>query len=60
VQVLPRFSDKVNRRKVLPSLLEETRKANLVPFLLPNILYIAGKMDTVRLHVFFLHSEHHC
>lgn len=37
----------MNRRKVLPSLLEETRKANLVPFLLPNILYIAGKMDTV-------------
>ncbi|KAM0752408.1 kinase-like protein [Meredithblackwellia eburnea MCA 4105] len=46
VGVLPRFSDKVNRRKVLPCLLEETRKAGLVPFLLPNILYIAGKMDT--------------
>ncbi|KAM0787285.1 hypothetical protein ACM66B_006518 [Microbotryomycetes sp. NB124-2] len=45
VQVLPRFSDKVNRQKVLPSLLEETRKANLVPFLLPNILSIASKMD---------------
>ncbi|GAA5916469.1 hypothetical protein JCM6882_006468 [Rhodosporidiobolus microsporus] len=45
VSVLPQFSDKVNRRKVLPSLLEETRKANLVPFLLPNILYIASKMD---------------
>ncbi|GAA5831562.1 hypothetical protein JCM11251_000749 [Rhodosporidiobolus azoricus] len=43
--VLPQFSDKVNRRKVLPSLLEETRKANLVPFLLPNILYISSKMD---------------
>lgn len=46
MQVLPQFSDKVNRRKVLPSLLEETRKANLVPFLLPNIMYISGKMDT--------------
>ncbi|KAK4048951.1 Protein kinase domain-containing protein ppk32 [Microbotryomycetes sp. JL201] len=44
-RVLPRFSDKVNRRKVLPALLEETRKANLVPFLLPNILSIAAKMD---------------
>ncbi|GAA5959745.1 hypothetical protein JCM10213_008666, partial [Rhodosporidiobolus nylandii] len=42
--VLPQFSDKVNRRKVLPSLLEETRKHNLVPFLLPNILHIAAKM----------------
>jgi SCY1-like protein 2 len=43
--VLPQFSTKVNRRKVLPSLLEETRKANLVPFLLPNILFISNKMD---------------
>ncbi|GAA5986364.1 hypothetical protein JCM11641_005356 [Rhodosporidiobolus odoratus] len=45
VTVLPQFSSKVNRRKVLPSLLEETRKANLVPFLLPNILNIAKTMD---------------
>ncbi|GJN94446.1 hypothetical protein Rhopal_007526-T1 [Rhodotorula paludigena] len=53
VSVLPNFSDKVTRRKILPSLLEETRKANLVPFLLPNILYIAGKMspDDFRLEV---------
>ncbi|KWU45604.1 hypothetical protein RHOSPDRAFT_10912, partial [Rhodotorula sp. JG-1b] len=43
--VLNQFSDKVNRRKVLPSLLEETRKHNLVPFLLPNILHIATKMS---------------
>lgn len=43
--VLNQFSDKVNRRKVLPSLLEETRKHNLVPFLLPNILHIAAKMS---------------
>jgi hypothetical protein len=47
VGVLPRFSDKVGRRKVLPTLLEETRKAGLVPFLLPNILYIGAKMDAV-------------
>ena len=51
VAVLPRFSDKVNRRKVLPSLLEESRKAGLVPFLLPNILYIGGTLDAVRLLV---------
>ncbi|KAJ8291684.1 Protein kinase domain-containing protein ppk32 [Rhodotorula toruloides] len=53
VSVLPQFSDKVVRRKILPSLLEETRKANLVPFLLPNILYIAGKMspDDFRVEV---------
>jgi SCY1-like protein 2 len=43
--VLPQFSTKVNRLKVLPSLLAETHKANLVPFLLPNILFISNKMD---------------
>ncbi|KDE06107.1 SCY1 protein kinase [Microbotryum lychnidis-dioicae p1A1 Lamole] len=43
--VLPQFSDKVNRRKVLPSLLEETNKTHLIPFLLPNIAYIGQRMD---------------
>lgn len=43
--ILDRFSTKVNRRKILPSLLEETRKQNLIPFLLPNILHIASKLD---------------
>jgi hypothetical protein len=52
VGVLPRFSDKVGRRKVLPTLLEETRKAGLVPFLLPNILYIGAKMDAVSTNLF--------
>ncbi|GAA5936441.1 hypothetical protein JCM3775_000821 [Rhodotorula graminis] len=53
VSVLPSFSDKVVRRKILPSLLEETRKANLIPFLLPNVLYIASRMtpDDFRLEV---------
>ncbi|GAA5872902.1 hypothetical protein JCM1840_005884 [Sporobolomyces johnsonii] len=56
ITVLPSFSDKVNRRKVLPSLLEETRKANLVPFLLPNILYIASKMDAEAFRIEVLPS----
>lgn len=47
LKVLPQFSDKVVKRKILPSLLEETRKNMLVPFLLPCIFYIAGKMDNV-------------
>ncbi|GAA5900963.1 hypothetical protein JCM8208_007576 [Rhodotorula glutinis] len=53
VSVLPSFSDKVVRRKILPSLLEETRKANLIPFLLPNVLYIASRMtpDDFRVEV---------
>ncbi|SCZ90255.1 BZ3500_MvSof-1268-A1-R1_Chr9g10767 [Microbotryum saponariae] len=45
LNVLPQFSDKVNRRKVLPSLLEETNKTHLIPFLLPNIAYIGQRMD---------------
>lgn len=57
IKVLPNFSDKVNRRKVLPSLLEETRKAGLVPFLLPNILFIGAKLDPVRSIFFFFFSS---
>lgn len=47
-RILPQFSDKVVKRKILPSLLEETRKHLLLPFLLPNIFLIAEKMDAVR------------
>jgi SCY1-like protein 2 len=49
-RILPQFSDKVVKRKILPALLEETRKHMLLPFLLPNIFIIADKMDAVRLH----------
>ncbi|KAK4053288.1 Protein kinase domain-containing protein ppk32 [Microbotryomycetes sp. JL221] len=45
LQILPKFSDKVNKRKVLPCLIEETRKLNLIPFLLPNILFISNTMS---------------
>ncbi|KAH9816871.1 kinase-like domain-containing protein [Melampsora americana] len=44
-RILPQFSDKIIRRKILPSLIEETRKHILLPFLLPNIFYIGQKMD---------------
>lgn len=47
LKVLPQFSDKVIKRKILPSLVEETRKNMLVPFLLPCIMYIGEKMDKV-------------
>ncbi|CAH7670615.1 SCY1 protein kinase [Phakopsora pachyrhizi] len=46
LRILPKFSPKVIKRKILPSLLEETRKNILLPFLLPNIFYIANEMDT--------------
>lgn len=55
--VLPRYSEKVLRRKVLPMLLEETRKGALVPFLLPNILYVASKMETVRVSALRPHAD---
>ncbi|KEI41649.1 uncharacterized protein L969DRAFT_15672 [Mixia osmundae IAM 14324] len=42
--ILPRFSDKTIRQRILPSLLEETRKTSLIPVLLPNIFYIANRM----------------
>ena len=46
--VLPRFSEKVRRKKILPSLLEEGRKSGLIPFILPNVMAIAKDMDFVR------------
>lgn len=49
LKVLPQFSDKVVKRKILPSLLEETRKNMLVPFLLPCIFYIGQKMNNVSI-----------
>ncbi|KAH8920608.1 kinase-like protein [Atractiella rhizophila] len=44
VKIINQFSDKVVRRKILPSLLEETRKHQLVPFIIPNIVVIVSKM----------------
>lgn len=52
LKVLPQFSDKVIKRKILPSLLEETRKNMLVPFLLPCIFYIGQKMEKVGQYSF--------
>lgn len=46
VQVLPSFSSKVNRLKILPTLLELTVQSNLIPFLLPPILYIATQLPS--------------
>lgn len=46
-RILPQFSNKIIHRKILPSLLEETRKHVLLPFLLPNVFYIAKTMEVV-------------
>ena len=52
VGVLPRFSEKVRRKKILPSLLEEGRKSGLIPFILPNVMSIAKDMNFVRPHAY--------
>ncbi|GAA5986876.1 hypothetical protein JCM5350_000349 [Sporobolomyces pararoseus] len=46
ITVLPSFSSKVNRLKILPTLLELTVQSNLIPFLLPPILYIATQLPS--------------
>ena len=45
-RILGQFSDKLLKRKILPSLIEETRKHYLLPFVIPNIFFIAEKMES--------------
>ncbi|PLW24319.1 hypothetical protein PCANC_00924 [Puccinia coronata f. sp. avenae] len=45
LRILPQFSQKVVKQKILPSLIEECRKHVLLPFLLPNIFLIAQQME---------------
>ncbi|KAI9617540.1 hypothetical protein H4Q26_012838 [Puccinia striiformis f. sp. tritici PST-130] len=40
------FMKKLVKQKILPSLIEECRKHVLLPFLLPNIFYIAQQMES--------------
>jgi len=46
LRILPQFSSKVVKQKILPSLIEECRKHVLLPFLLPNIFFIAQQMES--------------
>lgn len=46
LRILPQFSPKVLKQKILPSLIEECRKHVLLPFLLPNIFFIAQQMES--------------
>ncbi|GAA6058768.1 hypothetical protein JCM10212_001884 [Sporobolomyces blumeae] len=48
VSVLPSFSTKVNRLKILPTLLELTLQTPLIPFLLPPILYISATLSNAE------------
>ncbi|KAA1130872.1 hypothetical protein PGTUg99_027382 [Puccinia graminis f. sp. tritici] len=46
LRLLPQFSQKLVKQKILPSLIEECRKHVLLPFLLPNIFFIAQQMES--------------
>lgn len=46
--VLPQFSDRLLRRKVLPALLELMTDRSLLPFILPNVFHIAATLSSIE------------
>ncbi|CAO1632953.1 unnamed protein product [Sympodiomycopsis kandeliae] len=46
--VLPQFSDRLLRRKVLPALLELMTDRALLPFILPNVFHIAKNLSSIE------------
>ncbi|WVW80312.1 hypothetical protein I302_102291 [Kwoniella bestiolae CBS 10118] len=45
VRVLPTFSERLRKGKVLPSLLEEMKDPYLLPFILPNVFEISKRLN---------------
>ncbi|EJT98337.1 hypothetical protein DACRYDRAFT_57369 [Dacryopinax primogenitus] len=45
LKVLPRFSEGLKRRKILPSLVEEMKDTWLLPFILPNVFEISKSLS---------------
>ncbi|KAF4615425.1 hypothetical protein D9613_002872 [Agrocybe pediades] len=45
VTVLDKFSEGLRRRKILPSLLEEMKDTNLLPYILPNVFVISQNLS---------------
>ncbi|KZT56720.1 hypothetical protein CALCODRAFT_453963 [Calocera cornea HHB12733] len=45
LKVLPRFSEGLKRRKILPSLVEEMKDPWLLPFILPNVFEISKTLS---------------
>ncbi|KAI8325735.1 kinase-like protein, partial [Martensiomyces pterosporus] len=43
-RVLPKFPDRVMRRKVLPALIDQTNDHALLPFTLPNVFFVVEKL----------------
>ncbi|CAO1613037.1 unnamed protein product [Parajaminaea phylloscopi] len=46
--VLPQFSDRLLRRKVLPAVLELMSDRSLLPFILPNVFHIAKALSSIE------------
>ncbi|ORX34162.1 kinase-like domain-containing protein [Kockovaella imperatae] len=45
VRVLPTFSDRLRKGKILPSLLEEMKDTYLLPFILPNVFEVSNTLS---------------
>ncbi|KAF8495373.1 kinase-like domain-containing protein [Gautieria morchelliformis] len=54
--VLPRFSDGLRTRKILPSLLEEMKDTHLLPSILPNVFLISKTLSPAQFATIVLPS----
>ncbi|KAN0063348.1 Protein kinase domain-containing protein ppk32 [Thecaphora frezii] len=48
LKILPQFSDRLLRRKVLPAVLELMPDRSLLPFILPNVFYISKNLSSIE------------
>lgn len=48
LKILPQFSDRLLRRKVLPALLELMNDRTLLPFILPNVFTISKNLSSIE------------
>lgn len=48
LKVLPQFSDRLLRRKVMPALLELMSDRSLLPFILPNVFFISKNLSLIE------------
>ncbi|KIY43669.1 kinase-like protein [Fistulina hepatica ATCC 64428] len=54
--VLDRFSEGLRTRKILPSLLEEMKDFNLLPYILPNVFAISAALSATQFAMMVLPS----
>lgn len=48
LKILPQFSDRLLRRKVLPAVLELMTDRSLLPFILPNVFHISKNLPSLE------------